>query len=230
MWFRTSDSGNGSFTDQFCDFSGGCGATSKSIVYYRTKRWNNTYSGAVFEGEKYAKRIDSILGKKFTVDELPDHFDVEFPCSYIRKIDGLNYPDVKCSGWRWSYGNPYVSNKYDLHGRPDRNNLKVYVENLSMHVYLTKDEIEFIEGEEYVSVDFSREYDKNPNQFCRIGQWADSKKEDPNGVIKWKILKIIKPKGEKPYFELGAMVNDRVQFKKESDGFNLYKITKIINY
>lgn len=223
MWIRTSCSGNGSFTDSLCSLEGGCGAEHKSINYYREKRWKDcTNESATFIGEEYAKKIDSILGKKFTVEELPAEFNVEFPCSYIRNVGGLNYPDTKCSGWRWSQGDPYVSNAFDHRGNPDRTNIRVYLEKLNAHLYLEK-VIEVEAGDEgLIDVNFSRSYDKNPNQFCRVSTWSDSKKEDPNGIIRWNVLS----KNKKGEIEVGAMINDKVQFKR--DGGNFYRLNRLV--
>jgi hypothetical protein len=228
MSFRTSDSGNGSFIDQFCSFEGGCGAQHKSITYYRTKRWPDTKpgNGAIFEGEDYAKRIDTILNKTFTVEETPEWYDVEYQCSYIRKLGGLNYPDVKCSGWRWSHGAPYVSNKYDDRGTPDFKHLRVYVENLKAHFYLEAAETLEVGDSNLVEITFSRHHDKNPNQFCNIGQWNDSKKEDPGGVIRWQVQHISDKKDGWPY-KMAAVIGDKVQFTRHTWGSGYYRIQRI---
>jgi len=218
LYFRTSDSGNGSFIDQFCDFGGGCGATSKNIIYYRTKRWEDAYYGAVFEGEEFANRIDSILGKKFTVEELPEHFNVEYPCSYIRKIGNINYPDVKCSGWRWSYGDPYISIIYDDRGLPDRSDIRVYLEDMNVQLYLSKEK-EFNVGDDHlVSVSFSYRHDKKPEQFCHVLRRNDKI------IFRWKILKINKD----DTIDTVAMVNGKEHFKRSFNKRDLYTINRTI--
>lgn len=227
MWLRIRDSGHGGFIDGLCYLEGGCGAQSSSIVYYRTKRWKNA-KGNVFEGEEYAKKINSILGKPFTVEELPEWFDREYPCSYVRRVGGLNYPDLKLDSWRWSHGHPYVSNKYNDHGYPDTTNIRVFYEPYNAHLYLER-VFEPKEGEEdLIDVTFSRHHDKKPHQFCNIGSWADTKEGAAKGeIIRWKVLNISKNTEQGWPFKVAAMLNDKVQFTRQGWGDCYYRINRI---
>lgn len=218
MTFRTSCSGNGSFTDNSISLDGGCGATSKCITYYRTKRWDKAHSGAVFIGEPLEKKILAVLGKKFKVEALPDGFDVEFPCTYVRNEGGLNYPDLKLPSWRWLYGSPYVT--FD-----NGKNIRVFFEDYNAHLYLERlDTVE--EGDEdLVSITFNYGHDKKPDQFCNIAQWADTKKEDPKGIIRFKVLKVDEKANWS--YKVAAMVNDKEQFKRDTHN-TFYRLVSMI--
>ena len=218
MSIRKRCSGNGSFTDQTFDFGGGCGALSKTISYYRLKRWDNAYNLSVFQGEELGKKFEkAIVGKSYKVEALPDWFDIEYPCSYIRTEGGLNYPDVKLDSWRWSFGRPYVSNDYS-NNYPNKKHIRVFHAEWNAHLYFEAVD-EPKEGDDnLVQITFSYGYEKKGDQFCHIAGWNETKKEDPNGIIRWKILKV-NEKENWPY-EVAAVINDKIQFKRTA--CNLY--------
>ncbi len=215
LWFRTSDSGNGSFTDQSIQLNG-----AGSITYYRTKRWAEAPKDAVFVGEPFEKKIVKVLGKKFKATELPEGYDVEYPCTYIRNEGGLNYPDVKQDSWRWLYGHPYISNKPN-----STKNIRVYFEHLKAHLYL--EAVEPKEGDEnLIQVTFPSGRDKHPEQFCHLGEWAESKKEAPKELIRFKILKVDKKNNWS--YTVGAMIGDKIQWKRQTH--NLFYRLNSISY
>lgn len=220
MYIRRSCSGNGSFTDQTLDFSGSCGALGRTISYYRLKRWDNAYSLSIFEGEELGKKIESVFSKKsYTVKELPNDFDYEYPCSYIRTEGGLNYPDTKLSGWRWSNGSPYVRNEYN------EKSIRVFMEELNAHVYL--EAVEPQKGDtDLIMVNFSRDYTKHPDQFCRVVTWTQSKTEAPGQIVRYDVLSINE---KEKTIKVAAMLNDKIQYKKDmwTDGF--YRLIKFDN-
>lgn len=207
LWFRTSCSGNGSFIDQSISFS--------SFSYYRLKRgtWGED---SVFIGDPFEKKINAVLGKKFKVEKLPEWYDVEYLHTPLRNEGGLLYPDYKLSGWRRSYKMPYVSNDY-----PKQDHIRVFYEPYNAHVYLSRVK-EVNEGDEnLVAVSFSNDSDEW-GKFCCISTWAESKKEDPHGIIRFKALKFKKEWG----WEFAAMINDKVQFKRMMNTY-LYTIDRI---
>ena len=228
MSIRKSCSGNGSFTDETLDFSGSCGALGKTISYYRLKRWDNAYSLSIFEAEELGKKIESVFCKKsYTVEALPSDFNYEYPCNYIRTEGGLNYPDTKCSGWRWLYGSPYIRNQYD------KKCIRVFLEDLNAHVYL--EEIEPQEGDtDLIKVQFKREYDNKllgskGDYFCNVITWSSSKTEAPGQIVRYNVLKRTKHRKENgggESIQVAAMVGDEIQHKKDMglDGF--YRLIK----
>lgn len=217
VWFRTSDSGHGGFTDNTADFSGG---DNDSFSYYRTKRWENARKDSVFEGDPFEKKITAVLKKSFKVEECDPWYDVEYPCTFLRKVGLLNYPDVKLPSWRWLYGRPYVSNN------PKNNdNIRVYYEPWDSHVYLQKVVNPQKDDENLVYLTFPYDHDKKGDQFCNIIEWNSNKKEDPNGIVKYRIL-TNKRDGR---VEVGAVINDKIQFKeiRWPDFYKIMSITKI---
>lgn len=207
IWFRTSDSGNGSFTDQSISF--------KSFSYYRMERgtWGE---GSVFKGEPFEEKINAVLNHKFTVEELPEWYDREYPHTPLRRVGELLYPDTKLSGWRRSYDMPFVSNNY-----PNNDHIRVFYAPYNAHIYLSRVK-EIKKGDDnLVEVSFSRDNNKW-DKFCCISTWAETKKEDPLGIIRWKALTKTKEWG----FEFGAMINDKVQFKRMLNSY-LYTIDRI---
>lgn len=222
MWFRTSDSGHGGFTDQTADFNGG--DRDMGASYYRTKRWKDAHESCIFEGEEgFSKKIEAVLGKSFKAEVLPEWYDVEYPVSYIRNEGGLNYPDTKLSGWRRSYDMPYVRNQHD------RNHIRVFIESLNAHVYLEaiKDN-DLQEGDtDLVQVQFSR--DSKSDQFCNVVCWAESKKEAPNQIIRWNVLKKTKKRDKTTEFEIAAMVGEKVQFKQKYLSHQFYRLINFVN-
>lgn len=225
MYIRERCSGNGSFIDQTLDFSGSCGALSKTISYYRLKRWDNAYKLSIFKGEELGQKIESVFyGKSYKVEALPNDFDYEYPCSYIRTEGGLNYPDTKLSGWRWLYGSPYVRNQYD------KKCIRVFMETLNAHVYL--EEIEPKNGDnDLIHIQFKNEYDhkmmgNKGEYFCNIITWMKDKKEAPNEMVRYTVLKKNKsPQGDT--IQVAAMIGEKVQYKKEMWTRGFYRLLKI---
>lgn len=215
--FRTSDSCNGSFTDDTMSFSGGYG---KIFYYYRTNRWPNT-KGNVFVGEPFEEKIKAVLGKHFKdVEVLPEWFDREYPSCYVRKEGGLNYPDTKLPTWR--KGMPYVSNDYSS-GSPNSENIRVFVESMNAHVYLQRVSKLQVGDEGLIEVDLWNRNLKH-EEFCQIAQWSESKTEDPCGLIRWKVKNI--KKGEGWPFEMAAMIGDKEQFTRWTQ-CTYYRIIRI---
>ena len=214
LWIRTRCSGNGSFIDQSISFS--------SFSYYRTKRFTNSNESNVFIGEPFEENIKAVLGKKFKAEVMPPEFDVEFPVCYIRREGGLNYPDTKLSGWR-RYGNlPYVSNNgYNT------DNIRVYYEPWNAHLFFQVVKEPEVGDEELVKIHFPRLQSESPDQFCHIARWNDTKKEDPDGIIRWTINKV--DKKDNWSYHVTSVLNGRVQFKQQchNDFYRLVSIVKI---
>lgn len=210
LWFRTRDSSNGSFIDQSISFS--------SFCYYRLKRgtWGED---SVFQGEPFEEKIKAVLGKKFTVEVLPKWYNVEYPHTPLRREGGLLYPDYKLSGWRRPYKMPFVSNNY-----PKQDHIRVFYEDYNAHIFLSRVN-EINEGDEnLIAVSFSNDRDEW-DKFCCISTWAETKKEDPNGIIRFKALKFKKEWG----WEFAAMLNDKIQFKRmmNTHFYTIDRISKI---
>lgn len=224
MYIRTSGSGNGSFIDQTLDFSGSCGALGKTISYYRLKRWDNSYKLSIFKGEELGEKIESVFsGKSYKVEALPNDFDYEYPCSYVRAEGGLNYPDRKLTGWRRPYEMPYIKNSHD------KKHIRVFMEDLNAHVYL--EEVEPNKGDtDLIKVQFSREYDSSikgnkGDYFCNVVTWSSSKTEAPGEIIRYNILKVDKDKYGTTV-KTAAMLNDKVQFKRDEWASGFYRLIK----
>ena len=210
LWFRTRCSGNGSFIDQSISFS--------SFCYYRLKRgtWGED---SVFQGEPFEEKILKVLGGKFKVEELPEWYNVEYPHTPLRREGGLLYPDYKLSGWRRSYRMPFVSNNY-----PKTDNIRVFYEPWNAHLYLERVPNVEVGDKNLVVVKFSYESNES-NKFCCITTWAETKKEDPEGLVRFEILRIEKNRG----IQVAAMLNGKVQFKewRNSEFYRVVNISKI---
>jgi len=212
--YRTSGSGNGSFVDESISLDG------LSMVQ------QTSYCFSLFRGvNKYGVNPTSELGKNMlatlkTDINIPHCHETEYcyyPCSFIRKEGGLNYPDVALDSWRWLYGSPYVSNEVGK-----KNNIRVWDDDMKAHLYLQLvGDVE--DGEEnLILVNFSYDWDKKPDQFCKIGKWNDSKKGAENEIIRFKANKV------KDGFDLIPIVNGEEQNFKETLYFDsTYSIMKI---
>lgn len=206
--FRTSDSGSGAFIDDSVYFS--------SFSYYRMKRgtWGEN---SVFKGEPFEEKINAVLGKKFQVEVLPEWYDKEYPHSPLRREGNLWYPDFKLTGWRRSYKMPFVSNNY-----PNQDHIRVFYEPYNAHIFLSRVKEINTGDENLVAVSFSRD-NEEWDKFCCISTWADTKKEDPNGIIRFKALNHNKDWG----WEFAAMLNDKIQFKRMMNTY-MYQIDRIV--
>lgn len=132
LWFRTSDSGHGGGVD-----SAAVGNVPNHLrtqhVYYRydeTNTWkSSTYCHLL--NSDFGLMVENILNKNYTVDVLPDYYDVTFPVTHLRTESGINYPDTKISSWRGLYGKPYVCMTYG-----DKRNIRFFDEKTNSHYYL----------------------------------------------------------------------------------------------
>lgn len=184
--------------------------------YYLTKdpEYINQYKGDISIDSDMGKLITSTFGIELEVQELDEYHGVHFDQTYLKRIDGLWYPDVACEGWRWLYGESYVSMKYN-----DPSHIRVYMEKLKTHYYL--EEVEPEPGmEDLILINFTRFWRKRPYEFCNPIVWADTKKEAPNELVRFKILY---KKGE--IFRLAAILNDKVQHESWRNG-SFYKVIR----
>lgn len=224
MYIRESPSNNGSFTDQTLDFAGGCGVTGRHIYYYRLPRWKDAGELSVFKGEELGERYENtFIGKSFTVDVLPDDYNKEYPCVYIRKIGNLNYPDVKVSGWRWLYGSPYVRNE------SDPKSIRVFSESLNAHVFL--EEVEPQKGDEdLIYIDFSRQWDdsflgQKGDYFCHIRCYNNDNKD----IVRYNILKVEHHKQFGTSVNAVIVENGKNQHCKDMRAKGFYRLVRIQN-
>jgi hypothetical protein len=212
--YRTSGSGNGSFTDESMHL-GGTLMTNKTSHSFSLYRGLNQYG--VKAKSNLGKRMLGTLKTKIDAPHCKEWEYTYYPCSFIRTEGGLNYPDVALESWRWSYGRPYISND---NGKND--NIRVWHEGMKAHVYLQRaDNIE--NGEEnLVHVDHSRHHDKKPEQFCIIDEWASTKEGAANEIIRFKAKKT------KDGFDFIPMVNGKEQdWKRNYFPSTIYRIMRI---
>jgi hypothetical protein len=213
--FRTDCSGNGSFIDSSIDLSGGYGNNSAHLSVTRNDKYKT-----VTEQTGLYDRIIKMLNVKATIPVLSEEEYTYYPSTTLRKVDGLNYPDPVCNGWRWLHGMPYVPNNPF-----NRNSIRVFDEELKCHLYLNKvqkDEIEV--GAEYIKVHFSYERDKT--MYCNISKWADSKKDLAGQYIRYRIDSI-----DKKYIHV-TVVDQQPRYAKEKYEDYLpdfYQIARIRN-
>jgi len=203
--YRTSGSGNGSFVDDSISLGG--------FSFYRGLDKQYSVDG----NSEFGKNILATLNTKIDVPHCKEWEYRFYPCSFVRKEGGLNYPDVALDSWRWCYGSPYVSNEVGK-----KNNIRVWDDTMKAHLYLQLiDTVE--DGEEnLVCVRFSYHWDKKPDQFCNIQKWNNTKVGAENEIIKYKAHKV------KDGFELIPIVNGVEQSFKETLYFDsTYRIMKI---
>lgn len=171
--YRTSDSSNGSFIDESIYLKGG----NFGISFYRGLDDKYGVNG----NSELGKNILGTLNVKIDVPHCEEWEYTFYPCSFIRREGGFNYPDVACSGWRWLYGeNPYISNEFGK-----RNNIRVWDDEYNAHLYLQRVTSVNDGDENLIVVEFSRYRDKKPDQFCTIQKWANTKKGAENEIIRF---------------------------------------------
>lgn len=232
LWYRTSDSGNGSFIDHsiYCDYS------SKSFCVRR----NAKDDFHIARNElPFAKKLFATLKKNYVVEELQEHQYTYYPSVVLRKIIGLNFPDMIESGWRRDHLMPYVTydNPEYEYGIFKKNpkNVRVFNENNEVIVYLSQvsmDDIDKDGIEEYVHVTFdSRDsynnYPTLPNSdyFCNIKSWAHFKKDTPNQMIRYR-FKNETNSNDSVMCEIIGM--ESIRHKYANVGLsNLYRISRI---
>lgn len=204
MWYRTSDSCNGSFTDDSMEIIGGGG---------RFNIFRGIDDLGIDINSDLAVKMLNTLNKKFTVKECEEWEYMFYPCTHLRTEGGLNYPDLACSGWRREEM-PYVT--YD-----NCKNMRVYYPPMNMHVYISKLENNPEIGDEFICLNFNSDYEKS-TQFCFINHWGSTKEGAANEIIRYRVDSIDK---DKKGFKASAIVNEKPQFKKDFwFGDHLYKI------
>jgi hypothetical protein len=218
IWYRTSCSGNGSFTDSsiYVDGSNSIGNRGGFSVTRNDKSGCSVDSNT----ETY-KLVFATLNIKATVKALEEYEYCYYPSTTLRNVDGLNYPDTVCNGWRWLYGMPYVS-------LDNNKSMRILNVDLKCHVYALKVNPEDVEvGMEYIIISFGGR-DKDPDKFCYIKSWSDSKQSDPNGMIHYRVDKIVN--GKKKYAECTVMGQDVKKYQKQDvDLYSFYSIVRIRN-
>jgi len=221
IWYRTRCSGNGSFIDDSISVSGINlhNKTSGSISVTR-----GTKNFGVNEGSKVGKLLLNTLNISYKCELLNEWQYTYYPTTTLRNVDGLNYPDQQCSGWRRSNKMPYVS-------LDDKKSLRILNENIKAHVYLLKvepDEVQ--EGVEYVLVNFNHSHDGEPDKYCNIRSWAHFKEDTPNQMIHYRVDKIRTERDTKnKYAECTVMDGHRGYSKDKISLTSFYQIAMIRN-
>jgi hypothetical protein len=218
MWFRESDSANGSFTDQTVTLN--CG----------DNRWLSMYIGCehFIKGEHIIEE-DSWLGKLILeavglnlkdVPELPVDTGYYYPQTHIVKVDFAYYPDTGLPSWRWLYGSPYVTNGNG------KKQIRVLHRESQMHVFLEQVYPE-AGDDNLVMVTFPAAHDKQGDSFCNVMSWAHTKEGAANEIIRWEIERIKESKEGWPVVA-HATVNCKRQFKRETWNDCWYKIVRMV--
>ena len=202
MSYRTSCSGNGSFTDDTMDICGSrINGTRSSFSIYRGVKYD---IGVPLDSE-LGKKMLNTLRKKYTVEECKIWEYTFDPCTHLRNEGGLNYPDYACQGWRRPHKMPYVT--YDK-----CKTFRVYFEPMNMHVYLERIDEPLEKGDVFVMVDFSRERDEW-DKFCFINHWADTKQGCANEIIRYKVDSVSRDKKRLTVYATDNA--DKTFFKKD---------------
>ena len=103
MWYRTHCSGNGSFIDNSIHLKGAYGNTGGWIDVRRNNKCITD-----MEQTGMLEKLIKTLNVQAEIPVLSEEEYTYYPSTYLRQVDGLNYPDPVCSGWRWLYGMPFV--------------------------------------------------------------------------------------------------------------------------
>lgn len=224
MWYRTSDSGSGGFIDDSISIDGASNNnTGSSISFTR----NSKYPDDLPADAPAAKLMLNTLNINETVEVMPEYEYTYYPCTTLRRVDNWYYPTTVCSGWRWLYGMPYVT-------LDKGESLRVLNVDLKCHVFLNKVKPEDIEiGREYKIVTFPSYSDKEPDRYCHIRSWSDSKQDDPNGMVSFRVDKIYKSKAYNNEMVCDCtVVGQTVRGAKIEKGKSInqfYTIARIIN-
>jgi len=172
--YRTSGSGNGSFVDDSISLGG--------FSFYRGLDKKYGVDG----NSEFGKNILATLNTKIDVPHCKEWEYCFYPCSFVRKEGGLNYPDVALDSWRWLYGkNPYISNEFGK-----RDNIRAWDEDMKAHLYLQRVDSVNDGDENLIIVRFSSHYDKKPDQFCTIQRWSDTKVNAKNEIMRFNVKTI----------------------------------------
>ena len=219
--FRESDSSNGSFTDETMEISDG---NNRSFTIYRGCPYMIKH-GAVDPDSSFGKKMLATLGSKSNAELCPEGFASYYPQTPIQRVGRFVYPDAAQPSWRWlSGGRPYVTINH-----ADQSNIRVYHEEYKAHLYL--EQVIPQKGDEgLIRCKFS--YEQNADTRCNKGfnfvqlsEWTENKKEDPGGIIRWRILRM---KRDKKSVEVAAVINDKIQFREESWMSNYYRLNSMV--
>lgn len=170
-----------------------------------------------------ANKLLATLNIKATVELCKEWEYTYYPSTTLRRIDGWNYPDPVCDGWRWLYGMPYVS-------LDNKKSMRIFNENINSHVFLLKVEPDEVQvGEEYLIVRYSHDYDKEPDKYCHIKSWAHFHEEDPNGMIHHRVDAIKTDKQTKEKYAECTVVGQKIKkYRTEEYSLNsFYRIVRI---
>jgi hypothetical protein len=204
MSFRTSGSGNGSFTDDSFYLRG------KGSEYHSYYRGSDDKAGVPTNSE-FPQLVLASLNQKYTCEEVPEYDMRNLPHSTFRVEGGQTYPDKQVEGWRRIFDMPFVA----LDSK--RNDMRVYNDLIKAHVYLTRAYPKKGDAE-LVKVKIQ---DAN---FCFISSWASYKEGDGNQMIRHTVESKYR-NGEG--FKVRAMSNGKKQHTCHGDNYDLYRVTRI---
>ncbi len=195
--YRTSDSGHASHDDTI--------SIGNFYLYRGFDYFEPNYM--IEKGSELADNLLNTLNKKYTIEPLPFGYDVDFPQTFLRRVDNFYYPDAEIPSWRWLHGMPYVT----LDGGK---NLRVFFEQQMMHVFLQKLDRPVKKGDDnLIKVTFPYgQHGKNAEQECFISHWSERKAKDPNGIIRYRIDSMNR---DNRHCKAVATLNDKDQFKRD---------------
>ena len=200
MWFRDSCSGNGSFDDESIHLGGwASNSTTGTLSLYRGTNYYNKpeYAHSISTDGGLGRALLNILNKSFKVKEVEfwecgakmEEGSLDFACKYpykhtpIRIIDKLVYPSEKLSSWR-KYGYmPYrvpteAFLNQDFFGVPDLKHLRVWDEDLKVHLYLERADDLAVGDENLIRLRLaegqSDVYGNNRLAYCIIDRYNES--------------------------------------------------------
>lgn len=223
IWYRTTDSGSGSFIDQSIEicgnsvFNGG-----KNNISFRR---NSKCSFDMQPQHPIAQLMLNTLNIDVNVELMSECEYSYYPCTTLRRVDNWNYPTPVCDGWRWLCGMPYVS-------LDNNKSMRILNENIKAHIFVLKVEPQDVcVGMEYIRIEFSNGYEKEPEKYCNIKSWGSNHIEDPNGMIHYRVDNI---KMDNVYNEMVAecivMGQKMEKYSKKTYSLNsFYQIVRIIN-
>lgn len=214
MSYREHDSANGSFTDETVSLVLG---ERNYLNFYRAEPYMDKYDCTIKKDSKLGKLILSTIGLDIKVDVLDDSYGVWYEQTYIERVGSVWYPDVAQESWRWLHGMPYVSNNY-----LDNTHIRVLNRKLGIQYYMERIEPKK-DMDNLVIINFPNNSDKRGYEFCNPITWSERKLEDPNGLVRYRILHI-KRDGS---IQVAAILNDKIQFKEWRNGY-FYIVHRII--